>query len=94
MLSFYIHVRPFMAMSETESQYISINCWYVSQLEVICKALVFEVSKQKDFQRRRRLILTTTKLEKPIVDDDQDFSASGSNLARGDNEACLGGSQL
>ena len=31
---------------------------------------VFEVSKQKYFQLRAHLIFTTTKLEKPVVDDD------------------------
>ena len=47
----------------------------------------------KDFQRHIRLILTTTQLEKQ-TSKDQTFSASGSNLARGDHEACLDGSQL
>ena len=42
----------------------------------------FEVSKQKDFDPRLRLILTTTKLEKPVAYDDRDISTSGSNLAR------------
>ena len=30
-----------------------------------------------------RLILTTTKVEKPVVDDDRDFFATDSYLARG-----------
>ena len=53
-----------------------------------------EASQQKDSQLRPRLILTTNKPEEPVEDDDRDLSASGSNLARGDNKACLGGGQL
>ena len=50
---------------------------------------------------RSLIILTTIKLEKPVVDDDRDFFASGGNLARrrqtpgGEtNEVCVGGRQL
>ena len=77
-----------------------IHCQHTPAANETCLAahmsflFVLEVSKQKDFQWCIRLILTTTKVEKPIIDDDQDFSASCSNLPRGDNEACPGGSQL